>query len=159
MSLLENLQTDDRRLVVSGLLPRESVDLEPYNNKLKDLCAENDLEFVNHFDSFLLASGDIPEMYFHKDKTHLNMSGTRKFLMNIDSVCKVRNAVPLSNRNEHGSRSVKGYQGSRGGRGPLPRAGPRYSLKYCHICAMKNHTTKECWFNGRNSGMSSSYSR
>ena len=158
VSLLENLQTDDRRLVVSGLLPRESVDLEPYNNKLKALCAENDLEFINHYDSFLLASGDIPDAYFHKDKTHLNMSGTRKFLMNIESVCKVRNVMHPVNRNEHGNRSVKGYQGPRTGRRAPPRAGPRYSQKYCHICAMKNHSTKECWFNGRNSGMPSSYS-
>ena len=89
VSLLESLQTDDRRLIVSGLLPRASVDLEPYTNKLKALCAENDLEYINHFDGFLLASGEIPETYFDSDKTHLNMSGTRKFLRNIDSVCNV----------------------------------------------------------------------
>ena len=46
VSLLESLQTDDRRLIVSGLLPRASVDLEPFTNKLKALCAENDLEYI-----------------------------------------------------------------------------------------------------------------
>ena len=90
VSLLDNLLADDRRLIVSGLLPRESVDLEPYNDKLKGLCDENNLEYIDHFDGFLLATGEIPETYFHNDKTHLNISGTRKFLLNIDAVCKVK---------------------------------------------------------------------
>ena len=87
VSLLDNLLADDRRLIVSGLLPRESVDLEPY----KSLCDENDLEYIDHIDVFLLATGEIPETYFHNDKTHLNMSGTRKFLLNIYAMCKVTN--------------------------------------------------------------------
>ena len=158
VSLLESLQTDDRRLVVSGLLPRASVDLEPYTNKLKAICAENDLEYIDHFDGFLLASGEIPETYFDEDKTHLNMSGTRKFLTNIDSVCKVRNISNLATHNERASRTVRSYQGPRRGRGPPPRRGPS-SQKYCHICTMNNHTTTECWFNGRNSGMQGTFSR
>ena len=43
ISLLESLVADDRRIVVSCLTPRQSVDLEPYNDKLKALCAENDI--------------------------------------------------------------------------------------------------------------------
>ena len=160
VSLLESLQTDDRRLIVSGLLPRASVDLEPYTNKLKALCAENDLEYINHFDGFLLASGEIPETYFDSDKTHLNMSGTRKFLRNIDSLCNVRTLLNLATHNERTSRPVKSYQGQRRNRGPQHRREvPRYSQKYCHICTMNNHTTTECWFNGRNSGMQGKYSQ
>ena len=52
ISLLDSLVADDRRIVVSGLLPRRSVDLEPLNNKLKALYAENDIEYVDHYDSF-----------------------------------------------------------------------------------------------------------
>lgn len=52
VSLLDNLLADDRRLIVSGLLPRESVDLEPYNDKLKSLCDENNIEYIEHFDGF-----------------------------------------------------------------------------------------------------------
>ena len=37
IELLESLACDDRLLIVSGLLPRKSVDLEPYNGTLKIL--------------------------------------------------------------------------------------------------------------------------
>ena len=35
ISLLDSLLAEDRRLIVSGLLPRGNVDIEPYNDKLK----------------------------------------------------------------------------------------------------------------------------
>ena len=84
ISLLETLVEEDRRIIVSGLLPRKSIDLKPYNEQLKSLCEENDIEFVNNFDSFLFASGEIPATYFSRDKIHLNVNGTRKLLSNLD---------------------------------------------------------------------------
>ena len=144
---------------MSGLLPRESVDLEPYNEKLKSLRDENDLEYIDHFDGFLLATGEIPETYFHNDKPHLNMSGTRTFLLNIDAVCKVTNGANVANRSEQARLQVKVYQGSRRKTGPPQRRGPRSSPNHCHVCSMNNHTTRECWFNGQNAGMHGRYSR
>ena len=61
ISLLESLASDDCRLIVSGLLPRGSADLESYNEQLKALCDENDIDFINHYDDFLLASGELPD--------------------------------------------------------------------------------------------------
>ena len=61
ISLLESLASDDCRLIVSGLLPRGSADLESYNEQLKALCGENDIDFINHYDDFLLASGELPD--------------------------------------------------------------------------------------------------
>ena len=57
-SLLDSPVHDDRRIIVSGLLPRKGLNLEPYNEQLKSLCEDNGIEFVNHFDRFLLASGE-----------------------------------------------------------------------------------------------------
>ena len=74
IALLESLASDDRRVIGSGLLPRKTANLEPYNEQLRSLCAENDIEFVDHFDSFLLATGEIPANYFWKDKVHLNQT-------------------------------------------------------------------------------------
>ena len=48
ISLLEILAPEDRRLIVSGLLPRETADLESYNIQLKALCDENDTDFITH---------------------------------------------------------------------------------------------------------------
>ena len=49
ISLLDSLLAEDRRLIVSGLLPRGNVDIESYNDKLKSLCDENDLEYIYQF--------------------------------------------------------------------------------------------------------------
>ena len=96
ISLLDSLLAEDRRLIVSGLLPRGNVDIEPYNDKLKSWCDENDVEYIDQkSDSFSLATGEIAETFFNSDKTHLNASGTRKFLANIDTVCKVTKLANL----------------------------------------------------------------
>ena len=158
ISLLESLAADDRRIVVSGLTPRRSVDLEPYNDKLKELCAENDLEYIDNFEGFLLASGEIPETYFDNDKTHLNLSGTRKLLSNINKVCKVKNnSGNLPARNGKHFPPKRGFQGFRKGTGPTKRGGPRSPPRFCHICTINNHSTRHCWYNGRNTGLSGGF--
>ena len=86
VSFLNSLSAENRRIIVSGLLPRESVDLKPYNDTLKTICDENDLEFIDNHDNFLLASGEMPASYFQKDKLHLNTHGTRRLLSNINKV-------------------------------------------------------------------------
>lgn len=159
ISLLDNLVADDRRIIVSGLLPRQGVDLEPFNNKLKALCAENDIEYVDHFDSFLLASGEMAEMYFFRDRTHLNRSGTRKFLTNIDNVFKVLGVANSASRSKRTFSSNKRIQGFRHMAVPRQRYSPRMSSKYCHICSLNNHNTAECWFNGRNTRQQPRFSR
>ena len=55
----------------------------------KSLCDEKDLEYIDHFGSFSLATDEIAVTYFYSDKTRLNALGTRKFLANIPTVCKV----------------------------------------------------------------------
>ena len=148
-NLLNELGSEERKIIVSGLFPRESVDLEPYNDQLKALCAENDITFIDHFDEFLLASGELPDAYFQTDKTHLNKSGTRKCLRNIDKIYKVTgSAAPR--------KAFQSYPQSN-----KPHVDKRYKprSRYCHICSMNNHSTHECWFNGRNTGRSGHVTR
>ena len=159
ISLLDSLVADDRRIIVSGLLPRRGVDLESFNNKLKAVCAENDIEYVDHYDSFILASGEMAEMYFFKDRIHLNRSGTRKFLSNIDNVFKILGVANSVSRYQQTFSSNKRFQGFRPIAVPRQRNNPRMSTKYCHICSLNNHNTAECWFNGRNTRQQSRFSR
>ena len=42
-------------VVVSGLLPRKGYDIKEFNSKIKQLCQEYDVEFVDHHDSFVMA--------------------------------------------------------------------------------------------------------
>ena len=91
ISLSESLAQEDRRIIVSGLLRRQCANLEPFNEQLKSLCEENDIEFINNFDNFMYASGELPKTYFKKDKIHLNYNGTMKLLSNIDNSIKVTN--------------------------------------------------------------------
>lgn len=159
ISLLNSLVTDDKRIIVSGLLPRQSIDLEPFNVKLKALCAENDIEYIDHFESFLLASGEMAEMYFFRDRTHLNRSGTTKFLSNIDSTFKVLRGTNSSSQSQQTFPRNKRFQGFSGVSRPRQRYGLHASAKYCHICSLNNHDTVECWFNGRNTGQQRRFPR
>ena len=145
VSLLNSLDAENRRIIVSGLLPRESVDLKPYNDTLKDICNENDITFVDNYDSFLLASGEMPDSYFHADKLHLKMSGSQKLLSNIDKVQSVRSVRKSSNDQtlpSHGLRH-KGSAVVHKHKSRVP------SQKFCHICSMNGHFTRDCWYNGR----------
>ena len=165
-SLLDSLVHDDRRIIVSGLLPRKGSNLEPYNEQLKSLCEDNCIEFVNHFDRFLLASGELPDSYFKRDKIHPNFNGTKKLLSNIDRIIKVikpgnygQTSQPSNNSQTRGSRSDSyfdrpvGQAPQRSSRGPRP-------VKFCHICYRQGgHTTQECWFNGRTTGVPARPSR
>ena len=56
VELLNSSEADNRRIIVYGLLPRQSVDLKPYNEILKAICEENDSQYIDHYNSFLLAS-------------------------------------------------------------------------------------------------------
>ena len=164
ISLLENLVDKDRRIIVSGLLPLKIIDLKPYNEKLKSLCEEMNIDFTNDFDSFLFAPGEIPAAYFARDKIHLNVNGTRKFLSNIDKICKVSRPAsqiqtfPSNRKFQFGGGSPSSHARSTstkfGGGRPSSHAGRgSHSLnKLCHICFKRGHSTQECYYNVKAAG-------
>ena len=78
-------------VVVSGLLPRAGHDKKPFNLAIKQLCNDYDLEFFDHHDSFIMASGEIPKSVFcaDKNKVKLRPLGTVSLVSNTDSVCKI----------------------------------------------------------------------
>lgn len=139
VTLLNTLSAEDRSIIVSGLIPRETVDLKPYNEMLKSICDENNIKFIDNYDNFLLASGEMCTSFFQNDKLHLNISGTKRFLTNINKVIGVTNSSPYSNK----LRLSHGYRQNQNA------SNPARSQKYCHICTRKGHSTHDCWFNGR----------
>ena len=149
-SLLNGLSAENRQIIVSGLLPRESVNLGPYNGCLKTLSEAQVVDFVDHYDGFLFASGDLADSYFHRDKVHPNSFGIKKMLRNIDAFHKVtgtgthlrpsapgrkRYSYPSHSNHSNDSKNRRSYHN-----------GPQY----CHICSRKGHGTIDCWYNGRN---------
>ena len=66
-ALLNEFTAKNLSIIVSGLLPTESVNLGPYNE-----CEAQVVDFVDHYNGFLFASGDLAESYFHSDKVHPN---------------------------------------------------------------------------------------
>ena len=138
-------------------MPRETVDLRPYNNKLQELCHTYATEFVQNYENFLLASGELPESYFLRDKVHINNYGTKKLLKNIDKVHRITRQSPsyVSNKPALNKPVGKYQHGSVPNSGAHGRAkGYQHSPKYCHICKKKGHNTQGCWFNGRNDNWS-----
>lgn len=145
MSLLNSISEENRRIIVSGLLPRKSVDLKPYNDTLKTICDENDIEFIDNYDSFLLTSGEMPASFFQHDKLHLNVHGTRRLLSSINKVITVTKYTPRLYK----PKPSQGSHMNRNNPRP-PRNGYHMSSNFCHICSKPSHSTQDCWYNGRN---------
>ena len=95
-TLLNKLTSDNCRLIVSGLLPRGNVTHKPYIECLKILCETHEIDLIEHYNGFLLASGDMADSYFYNDKTHANSCGTRKLLRIIDTVHRITTIEPQS---------------------------------------------------------------
>ena len=155
--LLQSLTENDHRVIVYGLLPRETVDLRPYNDKLKQVCNTCEVEFIENYDTFLLASGELPDSYYQRDKLHLNKYSTKKLLSNIDNVHRVSAQVQSSGPNKptymYRLPSQQMHH-RRPGSQNRPDSHKRRSSKYCHICTRNVNATQECWFNGRTDGWS-----
>ena len=116
-----------------------------------------DVEFIESYDNFLLASGELPDSYYQQDKLHLNKYGTKKLLSNIDNVHRVLAQVQPSGPNKptymYRMPSHQMHH-RRPGSQNRPDNHKRWSPKYCHICMRNGHATQECWFNGRADGWS-----
>ena len=112
--LVNSLSADDHRVIVAGFLPRETVDLSAYNNKLRQLCDAFDKEFVEIDQNFLLALGELPESYYSRDKVHLNDYGRRKLLSNIDKLHRVMTQSPASVPHRQGRMYHPAYRANAG---------------------------------------------
>ncbi|MCG8077802.1 MAG: SGNH/GDSL hydrolase family protein, partial [Candidatus Thiodiazotropha taylori] len=148
--LIDTVADGTKRVIVSGLLPRESVDLEPFNETLKSLCADNAVEFVDNYDSFLLATGEQADSYYTSDKTHINMAGTRKLLRSINEIHQIiaTQRTGDQRKNRSGFNRNHNYVGYKPNH--TNNRNSRRSPKYCHICRRGgSHCTDECWYNGR----------
>ena len=161
-SLLTELLSNDRRVIVSGLLPRKTVDLSQYNDRLKSLCDSYEIDYIDNYGDFLLASGDIPDSYFLRDKIHLNSYGLKKLLSNINRVHHITSPRQTSlanrrfNESQSGSRRVH-VGGTRNYRTRAYSQGRQSRKRFCHICQRDGHETRECWFNGRSTGRQERY--
>ena len=114
------------------------------------MFAEKDIDYIDHYNSFLLASGDIADSYFHRDMVHPNYSGIRKMLKNIDAVHGITNSHTGS-RPYVPARRTSTYLKRSGFSSAFCTNGIDYRnrAKYGHICLIRGHDTHDCWFNDR----------
>ena len=63
-SLINDLTSKNHHIIVSGLLHRASANLDPYNERLRTLCEDQNIDFVDSYNSFLLALCDLADSYF-----------------------------------------------------------------------------------------------
>ena len=101
-SLINDLTSENRHIIVSCLLPRASANLDPYNGRLRTLCEDQNIDFVDSYNSFLLVSGDLADSYFHRDGVNPNSFRIKKMLKNIDFYHRVT-AAPGTSFNPSGS--------------------------------------------------------
>ena len=103
------------------------------------------MEFIENYDNFLLASGELPDSYYQQDKLHLNKYGTKKLLSNIDNVHRVSAQVQPSGSNKptymYRMPSHQMHH-RRPGSQNRPDSNKIWSPTYCHICMRKYGTKK-----------------
>ena len=63
---------------------------------MQQLCDTYEIEFIENYNVFLLAWGELPKSYYTKDKVHLNNLGTKKLLLSIDKVHHTTKQVEIS---------------------------------------------------------------
>ena len=108
------------------------------------------MDFVDNYDSFLLATGEQADSYYNQDKTHINMAGTRKLLKN-NGLHRIINTHPVYGKRRNWSVTNLNYNNSGFNRNHNIYRNNNKQSKYCHICYRSgNHTTGDCWYNGRN---------
>ena len=88
-ALIKFLVQKGCKVFVSGLLPRGGTDMKPYNAVLKTICKTNKVGFIDNHDSFVLASGEIPNYLYHADMTNLRFPEIRKLVQNINIACAI----------------------------------------------------------------------
>ena len=127
---------------------KQLIDLSTNNNRLRQLCDGCGMEFVENYQNFLLASGEISESYYSRDKVHLNSYGTRKLLSTIDKVHRVAAQSQASVPDSSGRMYHPAFRANTGKSRPVNNN--NRPSKFCHICMRNGHATQECWFKGRN---------
>ena len=107
-------------VTVSGILPRGDTDVEMYDNALRRLCEDMGVAYVRNFKSFVLQSGELPDLYYHADKVHLRERGTARLLLNINESCDILSRKHLSSAKNN----TLNYSG--GNRRHQPPSRPNY---------------------------------
>ena len=155
-SLKNDLTSENRHIIVSGRLPRASANLYPYNKRLRTLCEDQNIDFVDSYNSFLLASGNLADSYFHRDGVCPNSFRIKKMLKNIDVNYRVTAAGtsfnPSGSVRRRNSYQTQSYNSSK-------RTNFHNISEYCHICCRKGHNTIDCWYKGRNTDLNGYRSR
>ena len=141
-ALITEMLKYDRRVNVIGLLHRKTVDLYPFNDRLKTLCVAFEVEYIENFKSFLLASGEIPDSYYQSDNVNLNNFGLRRLLLNVDRVHAIMRKNPAQSNDRQINNLQSGFCRPNGAHGYAK--GKQFIQKFCHICSKDGHETREC---------------
>ena len=62
-------------VAVSGMLPMKGFNIKAFNSEIKKLCGEYDVEYIDHHDSFVMASGEVPRSLFYGKNQSLRPAG------------------------------------------------------------------------------------
>lgn len=105
-SLVQSVSGAKCKIFLSGLLPRGTSNVKPFNNIVKEVCQEFKAEFIDNHDSFIMASGELPYEYFQGDQINLKFPGTRLLVRNMNNKCLV---LPSPSNNGNVNRGTRGF--------------------------------------------------
>ena len=73
MNIIQEIQkcNEVKHIVVGGIVPRTKKNTEKYNKELNSICRQENIDFVNHSENFLLKNGKIVNGLLYSDGVHL----------------------------------------------------------------------------------------
>ena len=128
-----------KHIVVGGIVPRTKKNTEKYNKELNSICRQENIDFVNHSENFLLKNGKIVNGLLYSDGVHLTKDGTSLLINNINDKVGI-----LKHKNDQNETPPNGApKGNNNVHVRPPRRRP------CFNCGENNHSQNHCRFNTR----------
>ena len=87
--LIKFLKSKHCRVYVSEILPRLTCDVTFFNNRLYELCHDEDVSFISNVEVFADSENKLLKHLYWSDGVHLNNVGIVQFLKSIDKIVKL----------------------------------------------------------------------
>ena len=79
----------DTVIMVSGIPPRYSLNVDDLNKMLDEMCENLNLQFIDHNHHFYDRNDSVNNYLFHADGIHLTNKGTSAFLRSVNDHVKI----------------------------------------------------------------------
>ena len=134
-------------IYLCAVCPRVDVNVTQVNELIKQLASQTSSTFINVYESFVYGDGRPVNIFYGKDRVHLNPTGTRALIMAINNVVEIIKRRNYDQRRQTGSNdhvyiSREHVTGDHFYRRHANTS--NLTRVHCRHCGRDNHTSEDC---------------